>query len=144
MTSPSRSGLSRREFIGASAAIAVMGTGLAVAAPATSAAAPTGQPLTASLGDAVGRWIEREIAGNDGVPRPRSWHCPSNAAALQLRPDGAVHLHEPGWGPRTFAVADFSHGHPQDAVRRLFGDGVLEELQQVIARPCGIWPGSSN
>jgi hypothetical protein len=119
-----------------------LGLALAAVPAAARPFAPRGLPDTAGSGSAppfgsvvqgAGRpWIEREYLPAGRAPAVCAWQCPASGAAL-LVADGAVRLDEPGWGQRWFRFAEFREGHPQAAVRRLFGAGVVEELERAVA-----------
>lgn len=126
--------LSRRRFLGGTAAALVLGT-VAGLLPRVAPASVRTAVLSAArpVRQAAARrgWLERTWRGTP-VAHPWRWECGFGRAALQLEPDGTVMVHEPGWGARSFRPADFASGYPQDTLRRVFGGNVLDELLQAL------------
>jgi hypothetical protein len=129
-------GCSRRAFIGGAVLVtagvtwpAAAGT---VALQTLGGVAGPGNRHQPVSGAAPGA-IERDTTTRDPAPPVRRWRCCRTGAELEAMPDGTVRLFEPGSGSHQFALADFSHGQPQELIRRGFGDAVVEELRQALA-----------
>lgn len=135
-SSPGSSGWSRRAFIGG-AALVTVGITCSAAAGARVPGIPGGRsgqgnrqrPASISAAGA----IERNTTSQYPAPPAHRWRCCRTGVELESRPDGTVHLFEPGWGSRRFVPADFTHGQPQELIRRGLGDAVVEELRLVLA-----------
>lgn len=128
--------LSRRRFLKGSTATVVLGAVMGAIPRAGSAMSGSNAPPFRAGGagnvERIPPWLARDMGAGAQVPRPWRWRRVSSGAALEILPDRTVAIHEPGWGSRVFAAADFSSGHPQEAIRRSFGESALEELRQAL------------
>lgn len=134
--SPGTCGCSRRAFIGGAALVSV-GVTCPAAAGATTLGTSGGLPGPGSrhqpVSIAAAGAIERDTTSQHPAPPAHRWRCCRTGAELESMPDGTVRLFEPGSGSHRFALADFSHGQPQELIRRGFGDAVVEELRRALA-----------
>ena len=134
--------LTRREFIAATGATWAA-TCIPLAWSSTSVSAPS--PVARSW---VQPGIERYRTIVDGLWRTHAWHSGGGTCRLELPPLGNDHA--TGWGaasvpegfiqiarsisvmPQRIRCEELSRGIGLAEIRRDFGDGVLQELQEEI------------
>ncbi len=122
--------LSRRKFIGWSGTAAAMWI-----APTWSLKGSTadGAPLGTSAPRAFGEHVGLDPDLRDHMPRTSTWQRIDGSAILTLSEEH-IEMSNPLGIPERFDLDELHCGQPQEIIRRVFDDNVLQELLGEVDR----------